>query len=317
MKMKKEYLILVAVIVLLSLYLVFHNSDRTQYQLPVIPEIVKKNISKIELSTSRESIVLSKQDDAWAIGPEGYPADDKKINSMLDVIDDLTLTDLVSESKSYVRYELDEEKKIHVKAYEGGDILMEFYIGKTAPSFRHTFIRLEGDPRVFYARDSFKGTFDQTVDNLRDKKVLSFDKTEIQALTIIKGETALVLAKRQVPVTAAVNEAEKEAAPPESELVWQNSDGEKIEESKINRLLSTLSSLNCDSYLDGVKKEDLKEALYSVTLKGAIDYSLSVFPKTGKDANEYPAVSSQNNTVFALSVSRSDNFMSILDEGKK
>ena len=78
MKMKKEYLILVAVIVLLSLYLVFHNSDRTQYQLPVIPEIVKKNISKIELSTSRESIVLSKQDDAWAIGPEGYPADLKK-----------------------------------------------------------------------------------------------------------------------------------------------------------------------------------------------------------------------------------------------
>ena len=314
MKIKKELVILAAVIVLLSLYLVFYNSDRTKYQLPAVPDITKKDISKIELTTPKASIALSRQDDAWTIGPEKYLADSKKVTSILDVIDTFTLTDLVSESKNYVRYELDEEKKIRVTAYEGSDPVIAFDIGKTAPSFRHTFTRLGEDPRVFYADGNFRSSFDQTVDGLRDKKILSFDKNDIQSLAIVKEETALTLTKVQVPVKKPKNEEEKTDALPETELVWQNSKGEKIEKSKIDRLLNALSKLTCYSYPEGVKKENLTGAIYTVTLKGTTDHSLSLFPKLEKEASEYPGVSSQSKYVFTLSASQSDNFMSIFDE---
>ena len=38
---------------------------------------------------------------------------------MLDVIEELTLTALVSESKNYVRYDLSHDEKITVKAWKG------------------------------------------------------------------------------------------------------------------------------------------------------------------------------------------------------
>jgi hypothetical protein len=329
MKIKKEFVILAAVIVLLSLYLVFYNSDRTKYQLPAVPDIVKKDISKIELTAPKASIALSREDDAWTIGPEKYLADDKKMTRILDVIETFTLTDLVSESENYIRYELDEEKKIRVTAYEGGEPVIAFDIGKTAPSYRHTFTRLGKDPRVFYADGNFRSSFEQTIDSLRDKNVLSFDKNDIQSLSIVKGETALMLSKVQVPVEKPVKEEEKTNTPPETEpetepeaepeteLVWQNGKGEKIEKSKIDRLLNALSKLACYSYPDGVKKEHLTEAIYTVTLKGTADHSLSLFSKLEKDASEYPGVSSQSKYVFALSASQSDNFMAIFDEQKE
>jgi len=321
MKIKKEFVILAALIVLLSLYLVFYNSDRTKYQLPAVPDIVKKDISKIELTAPKASIALAREDDAWTIGPQKYLADDKKMTRILDVIDTFTLTDLVSESENYIRYELDEENKIRVTAYEDGEPAIAFDIGKTAPSFRHTFTRLGEDPRVFYADGNFRSSFEQTVDTLRDKNVLSFDKNDIQSLSIVKGETALTFSKVQVPVEKPEKEGEKTDAPPETEpeteLVWQNDKGEKIKQSKIDRLLNALSKLACYSYPDVVKREDLTEAIYTVTLKGTADHSLSLFSKLEKDASEYPGVSSQSKYVFAMSASQSDNFMSIFDEQKE
>ena len=105
MKIKKEYIILILIIVVLSVYLFMRKTDRTLYELPVLPEISKKEISKIEISKGETSIVLNKKDDQWYIGPQQYIANKNKIDSMLDVFEKLTLTVSVSESKNYVRYD--------------------------------------------------------------------------------------------------------------------------------------------------------------------------------------------------------------------
>ena len=51
MKIKKEYVILVVIIVALSLYLILRDRDRTHYQLPTVSKIAGKDISKIEILT--------------------------------------------------------------------------------------------------------------------------------------------------------------------------------------------------------------------------------------------------------------------------
>lgn len=316
MKIKKEYSILLAVIIALSLYLTLRNPDRTQYQLPEVPEVDRKDISKIEIAKPDISIVLNKQGGSWHIAPQAYSADTDMVKNMLDVIEKLTLTALVSESKNYDRYNLNDNEKIVVKAWKEDTLRREFEVGKAATSYRHTFVKLAGDDRVYHARGNFRDKFDQTVDNLRDKTVLSFDQTEIREIRIAKGEQLMVFGRKQVPVeVTAGKEAEVRSPPsPKAETVWQTAEGKKGDESKLSRLLTTLSNLRCEKYIDDRKKEDFTNPIYALQLKGLQEYTLSIFAKTDKSDKNYPAVSSANDYPFLLSDRQADDIMSNPDE---
>jgi len=88
--MKKEYVILLAIIVALSLYLILHNPDRTRYELPVISEIAKTDISRIEISGQDATISLNRKDNKWYLVPEGYTADTDRVQDMIEIIEKLT-----------------------------------------------------------------------------------------------------------------------------------------------------------------------------------------------------------------------------------
>ncbi len=90
MKLKKEYIILALVVIALSAYLAMRTSDRTQYELPDIPPVVAKEISKLQITRDKAIIVLNKKDDKWHIAPEEYPADGSKVKNMLSAIENLT-----------------------------------------------------------------------------------------------------------------------------------------------------------------------------------------------------------------------------------
>ena len=130
MKLKKEYFILTAILVALILYIALHRSNRTHYQLPELSEVTGKHISKLEITTAGNSIIFNQKDNTWHIEPKGYRADSTKIKNMLNVIEKLKLTALISESKNYIRYDLINDKNIHVKAWQGKTLLREFDIGE-------------------------------------------------------------------------------------------------------------------------------------------------------------------------------------------
>jgi hypothetical protein len=311
MKIKKEYIILVLVIVILSVYLFMRKTDRTHYELPVLPEISKKEISKIEISKGETAIVLNKKDDQWYIGPRQYPADKKKIDGMLDVFEKLTLTVSVSESKNYVRYDLNDEKKVNVKAWQDGTLKINFDVGKTAPSFRHTFVKLAEDDRVFHAQDNFRNRFDQTVDNLREKTVLSFQASDINEIQITKDQQSLTFTRTQVPAEETQQKEDKTEAPtPQStQTVWQSADGKIGDGVALNRLFSSLSNLQCDKFIDDRKKEEFTAPLYIAQLKSAQDHTLSIFAKLNEEDTQFPATSSGSDYPFYLSKSKADQIM--------
>ena len=311
MKVKKEYFILILIIAALSAYLFMRSFDRTLYELPKIPNLDTNQISKIEISRSDDSIVLEKKDTQWYLDPQGYLADAKRIKDMLGVLGTLRLTALVSEAKDYSRYDLHPEKRISVKAWQGDALQRNFDIGKAAPSFRHTFVRLAEDGRVFHASDSFRSKFELTVDNLRDKNVLSFKLAEIYEIQIVGNQTSLKLARSEAPVEPDVSQEEKaDTAPaPAIKFEWQSSDGQKGNDQNINRLLTTLNSLRCEQYIYDRDKDSFPDPIYSVTLKGGQDYRLDIFDKLKPDDKNSPAVSSANNYPFFLSESQVQQIM--------
>jgi hypothetical protein len=316
MKIKKEYFMLAGVLVALILYLDLHRSDRTHYKLPEMTKVSGKQISKLEVDKAGKTLVLNKKDNTWYIGAKEYPADSAKVKKMLDVIEELNLTALVSESKNYVRYDLTHDKKITVKAWQGKTLSREFDIGKAATTYQHTFVKLADDPNVYHAIGNFRGKFDQTVDALRDKTVLSFTEKAIREITLTKDKSTMILSRKQI----SEQEGNKKDKPgktskeSETKIVWQNAEGKIKDKEKVKSLLRFLNPLKCETYINDAKKDDFKNPTCALSLKGDKEYSLSLFAKKDEDVKTYPAISSENAYPFLLSDSQGNSIESKIED---
>jgi len=317
MKSKKEYILAGIVIIILAAYLVIHKTDKTHYELPVLPELSQADITSITISKSDQTIELKKKDDKWVIYPEKYPADNAKVDAMVNIIKSLKVTALVSESKNYNRYELDPKHKISVQAGSGEKVLRGFDMGKAAPSNRHTFIKLSDDNRVYHARENFKNKFDTTIDALRDNTVLTLDQAQVQQIEIKEKDKSIVLSLKQLPVkvdvTSEEKKPEKKAAasekPVEPKMTWQDAEGNPVEKSKVEGLFATLSKLQCKAYINDRTKDAFTSPIYGLTFHGAETSTIAIFEKINKDDDTYPATSTQNDYPFALPAYKVENMM--------
>jgi hypothetical protein len=249
--MKKEYLILVLLIVTLSAYLVFKKDNQQNYTLPEPVKIEKGEIDQLIITQKNLSIGLTKEADTWGVTDKGlgkrYAADMAMVNKLLDVTRNLKISGLISESLDIRRYELDDDHFLEVKAFKGEELLLSFKIGKTAPSGNHTFIMLAGDTRIYQADQNFKNNFNTSVGTLRDKQVLTFKEDAIKQITIEKGGVSKIL-------TAVPSKDDTKKLP----VSWKSVDGSPDKEALTN-LVSSLSALKCKHFSDSLSKEDLKK----------------------------------------------------------
>ncbi len=322
MKLKKEYFILGGIILVLIMYLVFSGGkSKMSYKVPDLKNLGKGEIDTIEVTNAEKIFTLKGKDDIWKILPQEYPADKTKVKNMLEAIEGLTLSELASERENYKRFELDEENKIAVKAYKDGKLLRGFDVGKVSPTSRHTFVKLEGDPRVYHAMDSFRSDFDQKVKNLRDKTVLALDRNEINEIEITdeKGR-GYSFVKKMLPVEEEAKpegedredkpeEPETPMAPKEEEA-WVMPDGKKANKSAIDSVLSSLYDLRCDEYMEDKTKEEIADpVVYTLKLKGAKEYVIQIFQKQDEEGGKYPALSSENAYPFLLATYSAERIM--------
>jgi hypothetical protein len=312
MKIKKEYTILVVIIIALCLYLFFRQEDHTRYEMPQPPAIAAGTITKIDITGPEGAVTLEKRDDLWLLMPQAYLAEKKAVSDMLKTLEGLTLTALISESKDYLRYDLNPEKKITVKAWQADRLLRHFDIGKAAASFRHTFVKLIDDDNVYQAQDNFRSKFDQTVAGLRDKTVLSFAASDITEFRLTQDDATLAFVRQEVPLEQAATtppDKEDKAASIKAKMVWKTADGRMGEESKIDRLLSTVADLQCEAFLDDTAAADLGTPVYTLEFKGPKTYTLNIYAKSQASDTTHPAVSSESKYPFTLAQWRTTNLM--------
>jgi hypothetical protein len=299
MKGKKEYLILLVIILAVGAYLCFKRTDQVHYQIPALKEIDAKAVTSIRIAAGGQVVTLEKKDSGWTIAPAGFPADTQKAQKMLYDIKALTLTDLVSDSKNYSRYDLGDNDRIGVKAYAGTRIVRQFDVGKVAPSSRHTFVMLPGDANVYQAKDAFREDFQGSAASFRNRKVLGFVMDDIKTVSITRGAATTTLT-RQVP-----------GGKPGKPAAWFDGAGRETSKPDMDLLISSLSSLECSEFLDALKKADLGSPTVTVTLTGKDGYSLSLYPK--KDART-PATSSGTSYVFTLQDYQMDALQKAIDK---
>lgn len=302
MKSKKEIVILVLIIAALTAYIVSEKRGSVHYLLPEVNPIAEKDVTKLTIHKGESDIVLHRENDEWVILPQKFLAEENVVKAMVEGIGSLTLTALASESKSYPVYELDDEHKVQVELYGGEEVLRKIEVGKAASSAQHTFVKLDGDHRVFHARGNLKITFDKSIAELRNKNVLTIDE-EISEVNLKQGDKETTLLRASTPVSVDVAQAEageklgevegQEEPPP----TWRTHEDLPAKEREVDDIINSLSQLQCNAFVEDKTKEDLTSPLYEVTLKGLKDYTFAVFEKVD---SQYIATSSESDYPFFI-----------------
>jgi hypothetical protein len=295
MSIKKEYIILALIIVALSIYLVLRDKDRTHYELPVLESVDSGQVTRILISKSEEELSIERRNEEWIIEPGGYPADGNRVEEMLTSLGEFELTSLVAESENYSQYDLGEDKRITVEAFGGEKSLLRLYIGKTTTTYRHTYVKLSGDARIYEARTNIKRTFELQTDRLRDKNVLRIDRSALTGLSVRYGGESVSLIKMTEPADPVA-----EGEMPGAEITsWITPDSLEADSKVIDTILGRTVSLQCDDFPESGTKGDLGDPAYVLAFSGAGTDTLYIYEQNEED-KKYLAASSQYGFPFLL-----------------
>jgi hypothetical protein len=287
--MKKGYLIPILIILILAGYLILKKEDRRHYTLPEPPAVDTETIDRLTVEKDSQTFEFTRTKSGWMVSDEAYPAESAAVEQMLNVISNLALSALVSEKQDLARYELDPSHRLTVTAFQKDVPALSIKIGKTAPTFNHTFVMLENDPNIYQARDSFRSHFNKSLNEFRDRQVLTFQEDDIHKITIQTPEKQVTLTAQQ----PADNEKQGENP------AFLYEDGASPDPKTVSNLLSSLSTLTCDHFLPDMAKTELETASPDLTLvlENGSPLVLKLFDS---DKDEGKATSSMNDYVFSL-----------------
>jgi hypothetical protein len=173
-------------------------------------------------------------------------------------------------------------------------------------------VKLPDNQAVYHAKGSFRNKFDLEMDGFREKTVLAFDQQTIGMLDIQAGEEAETFTKSEAKTDQVESKDDKTSAvqDPAGKPKWLDAIGEEADTAKINSLISTLSNLKCEKFMQGTSKDDLTDPVYTITLTGAKEYTLTLYNEIKEnDESFFPAISSENDYPFLLTQWRSENIM--------
>ena len=120
MKKYLEYIILGAIALVCVLYIGLRDSSEINYTLPTFRMISREDFTRMEVSSAENpGVEFVKTSEEWFLSDGDYPADTGKVNKLLDALEEVVPVDMVSQSENYGRYDLDEENRFTLKAWNG------------------------------------------------------------------------------------------------------------------------------------------------------------------------------------------------------
>jgi len=193
--------LIVATLVLLALvgtlYWSEHRKpkDEAAAQPTDAPSILKLDdatITRIEIKKKGDDpIVLSRDSGSWKIiQPKPLAADPGTVSGLLSTLSSLNSERLVEEKATDFRqYGLD-APSVEVDISEKDNKTQRLLTGDDTPAGSAVYAMLAGDPRVFTIASYSKTGVDKSLNDLRDKRLLTVSPDKISRLEVaVKGQT--------------------------------------------------------------------------------------------------------------------------------
>lgn len=157
---------------------------------PVILKLDQNSINKIELKKKdAEPILLAKNDSgAWQITqPKPLRADQSTVSGIVSTVSLLNSDRVIEEKASDLkRYGLD-PPAIEADIAERDSKSQKLLFGDDTPAGSAVYAMLAGDPRVFTVSSYTKTSVDKSLNDLRDKRLLTVDPDKISRLELLRN----------------------------------------------------------------------------------------------------------------------------------
>ncbi|MBC8204227.1 DUF4340 domain-containing protein [bacterium] len=183
--MKKNITILAAVfLVLLIILFINRMSDKTVVKANYFIDIDTTKVTKLHfISPEKGEVTLSKASGMWrVVEPIDYLADARNMGQTLSQLMKMEIENLVTgreDQKS--AYEVDSAGTL-IEVYEGGKLLTAFYMGKNAPTYRHTYMRKTDSDDIYMVKSTFRYQFNRELKDWRDKIIMELNKDDVREM---------------------------------------------------------------------------------------------------------------------------------------
>jgi hypothetical protein len=159
------------------------STDANNTKLLTIPDDQFKEIKIVKLTG--ETIDLQKQNGKWRMtAPKALPADQDTAGSMQSTLASLSSDKLVEDKASDLKpYGLN-TPTLDVQVIRNDGKTDHLLIGDDTPTGSGSYAKLANDPRVFTVSSTTKTSLDKRPDDLRDKRLLTFDSDKLSRVEL-------------------------------------------------------------------------------------------------------------------------------------
>jgi hypothetical protein len=179
------------------LYWSGHHKEETKVSADTPPTLLKLDesaITRVDLKKKDTApVVLTRSGSGkWQITePKPYAADQSAVDSMLSTLSNLSSERLVEEKAADVKaYGLD-QPAVELDLSEKDNKSQKLLIGDNTPTGSAVYAMLGGDPRIFTLATYSKTSIDKSLNDLRDKRLLTVDPDKVSRFELLRKNQAI------------------------------------------------------------------------------------------------------------------------------
>ena len=174
------------------------SADSTPEPSPKILTLQPADVTGLSIrKKSGESIVLARSDAGqWQItAPQMLAADQDAVSSVLSTLTSLNSDRLVEDKPTNLdQYGLG-QPSIEVEIAKKDKKTQKLLIGDDTPTGNSAYASVAGDPRVFTMASYNKNAFVKSANDLRDKRLLTFDSDKVSSIELTAKKETIVLGR--------------------------------------------------------------------------------------------------------------------------
>lgn len=170
------------------------NAPATTVKMLDVPDA---QVQAITLKKKDGSVVsVDRKDGKWSITqPQAYRTDQDAVTSLASALNPVTADSVVEDKTTdYAKYGLTTPSlTLIVKDKKGKSSQIEF--GDDIPAGSLVYARLGTEPKVYAVSSSVKTSFDKTLNDLRDKRLLAFDTNNLSRVELTSSKGSVEFGK--------------------------------------------------------------------------------------------------------------------------
>ena len=154
---------------------------------PKILELTPADVSSITISKTGAAVLTLAKNEAgkWQIAaPKPLPADQDSVSSLLSNLSPLNSDRLLEEKTPDLNAYGLAKPAVEISITEKNGKSAELLLGDDTPMGSGAYAALKGDPRVFIVASYHKTGLDKTENDLRDKRLLTFDSEKLSRVAL-------------------------------------------------------------------------------------------------------------------------------------